>query len=201
MELKSYLKIVNKERKMISAFAVITALSAFIFSIYTPEKYEASVSLFLNKAGTQSTDEFKYDGYYALESGEIVTNNIEKILQSPQVVDEIYKKSETDLEFKDIESYKKKFTVHKMSNLYVEVSFESKDKENAENIARAITETINQKMEDTSKKSEAEIAFAVENTEPIIVEVRPNATQNGLIGLLSGALLGILAAFLKRYFA
>lgn len=201
MELKSYLKIVRKERKMILTFAAVTALSAWIFSISMPAKYETSVSLLLKKEGSQPTDEFKYNGYYALESGKIIADNIEKLLQSPLVVDEIYRNSAVDPAFKNIKGYKKKFTAHKMSNMYVEVSFEAESREDAEKISRALTETVGRKVEETKKESEEEIAFSIDNSQPIIIESRPDARVNTLAGLISGLLLGTLAAFLKKYFA
>lgn len=201
MELKSYLIVIKSEKKMIIAITLLTALSAWIFSIYMPAHFETSVSLFIAKDGTQTTDQFKYDGYYALESGEIVADNVEKMLQSPQLVEKIYGTSGVDPNFKNIKGYKKKFTAKKMSNSYVEVSFQTPNRTDAEKIAEALTKTVNEQMNGISSQSQNEVAFKIENTEPIIIESKLDATLNLFVGLLSGAFLGILAAFLKKYFA
>lgn len=201
MELKSYLKIIKAEKKMIIAFSLITGLAAWAFSTYMPAKYNASISLFVNKQGSQETNDFKYDGYYALESGEIIADNIEKMLQSPEIVNEIYSKSQIDPNFKNIKSYKKKFSAHKMSNLYVEVSFETNKREDAEKISEALIKTVKEKIGNTEIESAKEISFSVSNNQPIIIESRPDAIINGTIGIFSGLFLGILAAFLKKYFS
>lgn len=201
MELKSYLRILKSERRLILACGLVAALSAGIFSAYAPTSYDTSVSLFLHKSGSQATDQFKYDGYYALDSGKVLSDNIEKLLQSPQVVDAIYRESEVDPAFRNLKSYKKKFTAHKMSNLYVEVSFAAQSEDDARNIAGAITRVVNRQLETMDRESAAEIAFRVENADPIVVASRPDPWQNGLLGLVSGLLLGGFAAFLKKYFA
>ncbi|MDD3006434.1 MAG: Wzz/FepE/Etk N-terminal domain-containing protein [Candidatus Pacebacteria bacterium] len=201
MELKSYLKVIKSEKKMIIALTLLTALFAWVFSVYMPTRYETSVSLFIAKDGTQDTTEFKYAGYYALESGEIVADNIEKMLQSPQLVEKIYSVSGVDPNFKNIKGYKKKFTAKKMSNSYVEVSFETDNREDAEKLAKSLTAAVNEQVKGTASQSQNEVAFTIENTEPIIIESKPDATLNLGLGLLSGVFLGILAAFLKKYFA
>jgi len=201
MELKSYLKVIKSEKKMILSLALLTAVAAWAFSVYMPAHYEASVSLFIDKSGTQETGEFKYDGYYALESGEIVADNIEKMLQSPQLIEKIYSDSGIDPDFKNIKGYKKKFTAKKMSNSYVEVSFESETREDAEKLSASLVKKINEQMQQTNDQSRSEISFLINNTEPIILESRLDANLNLAVGLVSGAFLGLLIAFLKKYFA
>jgi capsular polysaccharide biosynthesis protein len=199
MELKEYIKIIRNEKEIIAKITVLTALFAFVFSVLMPVSYETSVSLFINKNSTQQTDQFKYDGYYALESGEIVSDNVEKMLQSPEVVDAIYQKSGIDPSFKNIKSYKKRFTAHKMSNQYVEVSFTAPKKDDAEKIAAALTETVNQKISSASAASGQEVSFSVDNNQPVTLEKKQDLLLNTFIGLVSGLFLGIFAAFLKKY--
>jgi len=199
MELAEYIKIIKKEQKTILRAGALTAFFALIFSTYAYSGYEASVSLFLTKSGTQQTDEFKYDGYYALESGEIISDNIEKWLKSPQIVSEIYSEARMDPDFKNIKNYKKKFTANKMSNQYVEVSFETESAESAEKISSAIDRVLNRKMNELSAESGEEISFSIEETDPVIVEKRPDLPLNIFTGLLSGLFLGTFFIFLKRY--
>lgn len=199
MELKEYLKIIRSHRLLIARFTILTGIFALIFSVCLPTGYETSVSLFINKKDTQQTEEFKYDGYYALESGEIIADNVEKMLQSPEIVDAIYRKSGIDPSFKNIKAYKKRFVAHKMSNQYVEVSFTTARKDDAGKIARALTEMVNQKMNGVNESSGREISFSIDNNQPVTLERKPDLFLNAGIGLLSGLFLGIFAAFLKKY--
>lgn len=201
MELKEYWRIVREGKKMIVVFTILTAVFAFGFSVYASRVYEASISLFLSKSGTQETVDFKYDGYYALQSEEMIADSIEKMLQSPEVVETIYRESGIDPAFKNIKSYKKKITAHKMSSQYIEVGFSARSREDAQKIADALTRTVRQKMEGQKDASGQEVSFVIDGAEPIILEKKANVPLNTAVGFLAGALLGIFAVFVKKYLA
>ena len=201
MELKEYLKIIKKNSKLILTIGIITAVSAFVFSAAQPAKYETSLSLAVIKDKTQTTDDFKYDGYYALQASEIIAVSIEQWFGSPEIVNAIYQKAKIDQDFKNIKSYTKKFTARKMSMQYVEVKFESKTREEAEKISVAAIEIINNKVEKLKESSEQEVSFSVSSGNPVTVENKPDEILNLIIGLISGLALGIFVVFLRRYFS
>jgi len=175
-------------------------LSAFLFSVLQPVKHEVSLSLFINKNKTQETDDFKYDGYYALQAGEIMAGSVAEWLKSPETVNAVYQEAEVKHNFEDLKSYAKKFTVKKMSAQYVEVKFGTKNKEDAEKISLAIIETAKSKMKNLEEKSGQEVSFSIENEKPIIIKSRSDAFLNLIIGLVSGLFLGIFVVFGKEYF-
>ena len=201
MELKEYITIIRKEYKTIFAIGTIVAVSAFLFSTMRPVVYEASTSLAINKSKTQNTDDFKYDGYYALQTSEMLADTIVEWTKSPTMVSAIYQKAEVNQDFRNIKSYTKKFTVHKMSSQHVEVKFKTDTKENAEKISSALVEIINDKIKTIEKESEEEIAFSIRSENTIIMKNKPDAFLNLIIGFISGITLGIFIIFLKRYFA
>ena len=200
MELKQYLKIIRRNKKIIIAVAVLTALFSFIFSAVQPAKYETSLSLLIGKNKTQETDDFKYDGYYALQAGEIMADSAEQWLKSPEVVNAVYQKAGISPDFRNIKSYAKKFTAKKMSPQYVEVKFNTSTRREAEKISLAIVEVINDKVEMLEKNSEREISFSISGGNPVIAEDNPNIFLNLFIGFISGLALGVFAVFGKEYF-
>ena len=201
MELKEYIKIIKKKSKLILAVVVITGLSAFLFSAVQPIKYEVSLSLFVDKNRTQETDDFKYDGYYALQAGEIITGSVVEWLKSPETVNAIYQKAGIEHNFKNLRSYTKKFTAKKMFAQYVEVKFKTDSKEDAEKISTAIAEAAKSKMKNLEEKSGQEVSFLIENEKPVIIESKPDAFLNLIIGLISGLFLGIFIVFGREYFS
>jgi capsular polysaccharide biosynthesis protein len=199
MELKEYLKIIKKNRKLIIVVGIITAVSAFVFSVAQPVKYETSLSLAVIKDKTQSTDDFKYDGYYAFQGSEIIADSIEQWLKSPGAVNKIYQKSEVNQDFKSIKSYTKKFTAKKMSSQQVEVRFRTNTREESEKISQAVMEVMNTKIEKLKEASEQEISFSVSSENPVVIKSKPDAILNLIIGLISGLFVGIFFVFLRRY--
>jgi capsular polysaccharide biosynthesis protein len=200
MELKEAIKIINNKIKIIAAISIITAMSAYIFSFIQPAVYETSLSLLIGKEGTQETDDFKYDGYYALQTSEILADSIQQWMKSPETVDEIYKEAGVDREFESIKSYSKKFTAKKMSPQYAEIKFKASERDEAEKISSAIVKVINNKTRKIQENSNEEISFKVESGSPVILETRPNILINSIIGLISGSVLGLFFVFTKEYF-
>ncbi|MEA2097549.1 MAG: Wzz/FepE/Etk N-terminal domain-containing protein [Patescibacteria group bacterium] len=201
MELKEYVTIIKKEYKLIFTIGAIVAASAFLFSTMKPVVYETSISLAINKNNTQNTDDFKYDGYYALQASEMLANTIVEWIKSPTVVNTIYQKAEVNQDFRNIKSYTKKFTARKMSSQHVEVKFKTDTKENAEKISSAIVEIINNKTKTIEENSEKEIAFSVSGENPVIIKNESDTFLNLIIGFISGIVLCIFIVFGKRYFA
>ncbi len=200
MELKEYIKIIKNNLKLIFVTALITSFSAFLFSSLQPVKYETSLSLFLSKDKSQMTDDFKYDGYYALETSGIIADSIVQWIKSPELVNSVYQKAQIDGNFKNLKSYAKKITAKKMSPQYIEVKFETNNIDQADKISTAIIDKINNKIQSIKKDSEGEIAFLISNENPITIKKEQNIFLNSIIGLISGIILGIFFVFFKRYF-
>lgn len=200
MELKEYIKIIKNNLKLIFVTALITSFSAFLFSSLQPVKYETSLSLFLSKDKSQMTDDFKYDGYYALETSGIIADSIVQWIKSPELVNSVYQKAQIDGNFKNLKSYAKKITAKKMSPQYIEVKFETNNIDQADKISTAIIDKINNKIQSIKKDSEGEIAFLISNENPITIKREQNIFLNSIIGLISGIILGIFFVFFKRYF-
>ena len=201
MELKEYIEIIKKNFKLILSVAIITGLSAFLFSVLQPVKYEASLSLFINKDKTQETDDFKYDGYYALQASEIIADSVEQWMKSPEVVDAIYQEAGIKHDFESFKNYTKKFTVKKMSAQYIEVKFKANNREDAEKISAAVAEVTRSKIKALGENSGQELSFLVKNENPVIIESKPNVFFNLIIGLVSGLFLGVFMVFGREYFS
>lgn len=200
MELKEYIKITQKRARLVLTVGILVAVSALLFSVFKPVKYETSLSIFINKNKTQQTDDFKYDGYYALQAGEIIADSVQQWLKSPETVNAIYQKAQIDPSFKNIKSYTKKFNAKKMSAQYVEVKFESNSEEEASKISSAVVEIVKNKVKNLEKNSEEELSFSIENENPIIIESKADVYLNAIIGFVSGLFFGVFIAFGKEYF-
>ncbi len=201
MELQEYFEIIKRKFKLIIAIVFVVTFSTFLFSVLQPVRYETSLSLHLSKDRSQQTNDFKYDGYYALEASEKIADSIVQWAKSPELVNSVYQKAEVDGGFGSLKSYTKKFSVKKMSPQYIEVKFETNNAEEADKISVAITEEINNKMIKLKNDSDGEVSFSVNNENPIIIQKQKNIFLNSIIGFISGIAFGIFFVFFRRYFS
>ncbi|MCK5332845.1 hypothetical protein KAJ41_03210 [Candidatus Parcubacteria bacterium] len=201
MELKEYVKVIKRKNKLIFIIALAVTFSSFLFSTLQPIKYETSLSLLLSKDKTQLTDDFKYDGYYALEASEKIADTITQWVKSPEFVNSIYQSAAVEGGFQNLKSYTKKFSAKKMSPQFIEVKFETNNVEEADKISLAVVEEINRKVKKIEKDSEGEIAFLVSNENPITIKKQQNIFINSTIGFASGVIFGVFFVFFRRYFS
>lgn len=199
MELRDYLKIIKKHYKLILIITILIGVSSFVFTLKRPVIYDTSLSLFITRTTTQATQDYKYDGYYAIKAAELFSDTVRQWLQSPEVVIEIYKKAGIDLELESLRKLGKILKVYKMSPQYVEVRFKAEEKEKVQKISSVIPSVLQSKAQQLAWSS-GDLAFYIRATSPVIIENKPKPLFNGLIGLISGFVLGIFVVFFREYF-
>lgn len=198
MELGDYFKIIKKHYLLILVITILVGVSSFVFTLKRPVVYNTSLSLFITRSTSESTQDYKYDGYYAIKAAELFSDTVKQWLESPEVVLEIYKKAEVDLEIESLKKLAKIFKAYKMSPQYVEVRFKAKEKEKAQKISSVIPSVLQNKVQQLTWNSR-DLAFYIRAANPVIVENRPKPLFNGLIGLVSGFVLGIFVVFFGVY--
>ncbi len=198
MELKDYLKIIKKRYLLILVVTILVGASAFVFTFRRSVVYETSLSLLITRSTSQVTQDYKYDGYYAIKAAELFSDTVKQWLESPEVVVEIYKRAEIDLGLESLRKLRKKFKAYKMSSQYVEVRFKASQKEEAQKISGVIPSVLQSRAQQLTWDSK-DLSFYIKAASPVIVENKPKPLFNGLIGLISGFVLGIFVVFFKEY--
>jgi len=198
MELCDYLKIIKKHYKLILIITILVGASSFIFTLKRPVVYDTSLSLFIARTTSESTQDYKYDGYYAIKAAELFSDTVKQWLESPEVVIEIYKKAGIDLEIESLRKLGKKLKAYKMSPQYVEVRFKAEEREKAQKISSVISSVLQSRAQQLTWNS-GDLAFYIRAISPVIVANIPKPLFNSLIGLISGFVLGIFVVFFKEY--
>jgi len=199
MELRDYLKIIKKHYLLILLVTILAGASSFVFTLASPVIYDTSLSLFITPSASQDTQDYKYDGYYAIKASELFSDTVKQWLESPEVVVEIYKKAEIDLELTSLRKLRKIFSAYKMSPQYVEVRFKAKNKEEAQKVTNTIPLVLQGKTHELTGAAK-DVSFNIRGANPVIVENIPKPLLNSLIGLISGFVLGVFIVFFKEYF-
>lgn len=200
MELKRYLNLFIKEKKFIFTFTFIATLSAFICSYWQQPYYENYISCFVFKKNTQPMTEFQYDGYYALQANTLISESIGQLLNTPQIVNSIYKNAEIDHKFTQIKHYKRHFKITKATNQYIEISYKTSNQEDAEILARATETVIQNHLNQIAQQSAEEINFTANLTNPITIFHPVNIIQNLILATICGLIFSIFTVLIKQYF-
>ncbi len=200
MELREYLKILKQEKNIISGTIVILMVFATIFTIEKPVSFASDLMLLISRKGTQATDNYKYDGYYAVQASDVFSDNISQWLASASVASEIYSRAKIKTDFTDFKQFSKIFKAKKLSSQYVEVRYETPDEQSAKVIARAIVDVLQEKTDSLSKSSNEEISFNIIYNDPLVIRSENSVWWNNLMAIFGGLFIGILLAFGKNYF-
>jgi len=72
MEFREYLKILQQEKSIIINTVIILMFFTTVFTLLRPVSYASDLVLLISRKGTQATDNYKYDGYYAVQASDIL---------------------------------------------------------------------------------------------------------------------------------
>ncbi len=200
MEFREYLKILRQEKNIIIGSVIVLMIFTSVFTMKKPVSYASDLVLLISRKGTQATDNYKYDGYYAVQASDVFSDNISQWLSSASVASEIYSRAGIKSDFSDFRQFSKIFKAKKLSSQYVEVRYETKDEQSAKVIARAIVDVLQEKTDSLSKASNEEIAFSIIYNDPFVIRSANSLWWNNALAVLGGLFLGVMLAFGKNYF-
>lgn len=180
--------------------ATITGLaSALVFSVLRPAYYDTSLAFSINRINLQTTGDYQYDGYYAIQASDLFSQTVMSWMMTPSVLLEIYQKAEIDPQISSLEEISSRFKTRKYSPQNIVVRYKERDHQTADKIAQAITTVVQEKTALANQTSEQKSLFEVAGTSPVIVERKPDIWLNTFIGLISGFIFSLIAAYLIEY--
>lgn len=200
MELREYLFVVNKYKWLVVGISLVATLAAFFLSYFKPVVYDASLSFAVNRTNREVTDQYQYDGYYAIQASDLVSQTLLSWFATPSVVEEIYTKANIKPNFNSLNEYATLFSTKKYSGQNIGVKFTEKERSVAEKVAQSTVSVISEKVLDLNKSADAKALFEAVPSPVVIVENKPNVLLNTLIGLSVGLILGLFLAYLVYYF-
>jgi len=194
------LKILLKYKWFIISLTLLAAIFSFVFVYLKPAVFDTSISFQINRINKQTTAEYQYDDYYAIQASDLFSQTVMSWFMTPSVLLEIYNKAGVDPKINTINSFTSRFKVKKFSPQNIVVRFNERDKQTAEKISESIIMVIGQKSEESNKDAESKSLFQVEGAKPVIVESKPLLWLSTLIGFICGLVISIITVNLILYF-
>ncbi len=178
---------------------VLAVVVSLIFSLILPKYYDSSISFAINRINRQTTTEYQFDGYYAIQASDLFSQTVMSWFMTPSVLLEIYEKAGIDPMIVSLEDFGGRFKTKKYSPQNIVVRYKERDVQTAKKIGQAIIETVQAKASVSNQSSDNQALFEVIGSKPVIVEKKPNLWLNVIIGFLSGVILGIIIAYLVDF--
>jgi len=199
MELKEYIQIITKNIKIFLTVAAIVILAVFGYFFFRPASYSTSFILNITRAGTQNTDNFKYDNFYRLQADEKFAETVVQWIKSPRVEENILKDAGIDTSNFSLKTLGKSIQAEKMSSQVVQISFLAPDLKTSRNIAQSVSRVVSENTQNLNKDQKDNAWFEVIPEDPI--------TRIDKIGVLeifviffSAIFLAFWVALAKHYF-
>jgi len=200
MELREYMRMLQKNSTIILTITAIVAVGAFVLSMRIPEKHEAQLSVYVHKAAEQpQSGDFTYDGYYAQLAAEAFTDTVVGLFESTTTAKHALEIAEMDSQIHAVRSLHAKIGVEKVAPQLIEVSVTDTDRDYAVTAIEAIYKSVEEEVTNAHRDSGNELSVKRINDEPLVLLKQPLLWLNTLVGLLIGILLSVVVVAMKVY--
>lgn len=182
-------------RYLIIGLTLVGLIAGVAVARLVPEKFDTSISFAINRIHQQSTTEYQFDGYYAIQASDLFSQTVLSWFVTPSVLLEIYERAGTDPQVSSIEELTSRFKAKKYSAQNIVIRFHERDRETAEKISTALIEVIEERGSVANTIGEESSLFEVQGATPVIISARPLVWLSGLVGMVSSCILALLIAY------
>lgn len=201
MELREYIKIINKYKLIFWSIVILCALSALIWTKIQPKSYLASNTYTVNKTSAllqKDASFYQFENYYNVQSSGLFSQIVTNWFESPSLVKEIYENAGIPVPAVSQKKLSKTFKAIREEPATINVSVTGSDKEELITLLNSASEVLQQKTNGMSKNSEN--VYELAKFTPIVNDNSPNLILNTIIGLFAGIFLAIILAMGLDYF-
>lgn len=191
MELKEYIAIFKKHFRLFWVIVVVFLLAGALLKIFQPATYKSSLTLNITRSGVQSTENYRYDGFYRLQADERFADTVVRWLESPRIVLDIFSDAKSRTSGIGPKKFSKAFKGKRFSSQTIQVEYVTDSVESAKSLSAAIKKILNRETEKLNALQKEENWFVILGDDPV---VRNN--QWGWMSVFSVSVLaGLFAAF------
>src|SRR6185503_18506009 len=102
MELRDYIRLYWRERVTIFLIMIVAVGTTLILAANQPAKSSITTSYAVNRVTAETTPDYQYDGYYALQAVDLVSQTVATWFDTSPVIQEIYTQAKLDPQTDDL---------------------------------------------------------------------------------------------------
>lgn len=193
MELSQYLKIVKNDLRFFIAVIGVITVGTLAYFYFQPDAYRTSLTLNITRAGSQNTDDYRYDGFYRLQADERFAETVVEWLSSPRIAADITVPGE------DGRPQAKNLSAERRSSQVVAVQYQTRTLREAENISLRIAETLSRTADKLNESQKEENWFKIVAEKPLSVRYQPDYLKIILASFLGGLFASFWLVMIRHY--
>lgn len=174
------------------ACAVLVGVVTYIATTSRPPKYAASLAITVDRAAAQSTVEYQYDGYYAIQAADLFSQTLLSWFLTPSTLLSFYEEAGLDPQVTSLTEIVGRFRARKFSAQNIVVQFSDADKQTAERLAKAINTVVERQGEELNETTSGDALFDIRPQPPVIVETRPSAATYAVLAFVATVFLAFV---------
>ncbi|RJO59187.1 hypothetical protein C4546_03450 [Candidatus Parcubacteria bacterium] len=198
MQLLASIKILGKYWLLFAFIILVPIAAALVFAATRPDKYTTSIAFTVNRINKQSTAEYQFDGYYALQASDLFSDTVVSWFLTPSVIVEMYDHAGLNPQVESLSSLTSRFKIKKYSSQNLVVKFSSDSPSSAEKLAQAVIDTVEAKSAQLNQSADRKALFEVIGSKPVTVKDSKQLPLVGFVGLVIGGFLAVLVFGLLR---
>lgn len=199
MELRDYIKVYWSQRRMIAAIVIVCVGTAIAVAATRPERSGVSVSFAINRINKESTSQYQYDGYYALQASDLFAQTVVSWFSTPSVLREVYQQANIDPEIQSVNSLPARFSVRKYSAQNIVVRYTETNNDRATKVADGMKMLMESKAAKLNQTSDGKALFEIVAGAPVIAPAKANVPLVAAVALVLSLALGLFVAAARHY--
>lgn len=199
MELRDYISIYWRQRWLIVIIMIIATATTWIVAASQPTRFGSSQSFAINRINRDTTSDYQFDGYYALQAADLFSQTVVSWFSTPSVLQEVYQQANLDPEIDSLSSLPSRFKVKKYSSQNIVVRVTERDNARLTKVTAAVKQVMEQKAAQLNQDPNGKSQFTIVGSAPVMAPIRPMVWLASFVALILSFGLSLFVAAARHY--
>lgn len=174
------------------------ALSFLVFVVIekTGPTYEVHYSYLVSIKERDRTEDYRFDGYYAINSTDLFASTLAAWSQTPEIIVKAHNEAGMELPNRNPAQLTKTVTTNKTGPQIIQVTIKHKNQNSAEKLAQGHKKAVEQNIAKYHQEGNPDIRFSVVATEPWTGQTSLSVSTITIGVFVFSILIGMNAVFL-----
>jgi len=199
MEIRTHWQTYRRHLAFMIMVVIVVTATAVVSAVLKPVEYRASIAFAVNRINAQTTTDYQYDGYYAIQAADLLSQTVVSWFLTPSVLLSIYDRADVEPMITSLDRFTSRFKAKKYSSQNIVVSFVERERDWSEKLSAAVILVVEEQAAALNTTAENTPLFRITGSQPVIVEHRANPYLAGLVGFVAGWLLALALVEINKY--